>query len=64
MLLVTDRNLKKSLQRASSYEEWREAAEHYDKRNKLDVWRRKDHSGQYDNVSIRRRLSDGQIFFQ
>lgn len=56
MLLVTDRNLKKSLQRASSYEEWREAAEHYDKRNKLDVWRRKDHSGQYDNVSIRRRL--------
>ncbi len=56
MLAVTDRQLKRSLKNAGSYQEWREAAEAYDNHHQLDRWRRKDQSQQYDYVSIRLRL--------
>lgn len=56
MAVVTKMQLKRSLRSASSYQEWRDAAQSYDKYTKQDLWRRKDQSSQYDYVSIRTRL--------
>ncbi len=56
MLVRTKQQLKRSLQNAGSYQEWLDAAKAYDKHTKQDLWRRKDHSTQYDYVSIRTRL--------
>ena len=41
---------------ADSYEEWLESARAYDEYNRLDRWRAKDQTRQYDYVSIRIRL--------
>jgi NTE family protein len=41
---------------ASSYEEWREAAQAYDERAGLDRWKNMDQSRRYDYVAIRVRL--------
>jgi TAG lipase / steryl ester hydrolase / phospholipase A2 / LPA acyltransferase len=56
MGIATQFQSKRALKAAGSYQEWREAAEAYDKRKGLDRWRRRDHSQQYDYVSIRTRL--------
>ncbi|QFU76633.1 DUF3336 domain-containing protein [Halioglobus maricola] len=56
MGIATQFQAKRALRGAGSYQEWREAAEAYDKRQGLDRWRRSDHSRQYDYVSIRTRL--------
>ncbi len=56
MGIAMELRAKKALKSAASYQEWREAAEAYDKRKGLDRWRRRDHSQQYDYVSIRTRL--------
>ncbi len=55
-MLGAERKLEKAVTRAASYEEWREAAAAYDRHHKLDRWRRKDHTSQFDYVSIRVRL--------
>lgn len=41
---------------ASSYDEWREAAQAYDERAGLDRWKNMDQSRRYDYVAIRVRL--------
>ena len=56
MGIATQFQSKRALKAAGSYQEWRDAAEAYDKRKGLDRWRRRDHSQQYDYVSIRTRL--------
>jgi NTE family protein len=48
--------LRRSLRSANSYQEWLDAAGAYDEYHGLDRWRRRDHSRQYDYVSIRTRL--------
>jgi NTE family protein len=54
--IVKQLQAKRALKGAGSYQEWRQVAEAYDKRKGLDRWRRRDHSQQYDYVSIRTRL--------
>jgi NTE family protein len=56
MVLGTERKFKRALKNSASYEEWREAAEAYDRYKGMDRWRQRDHSRQYDHVSIRTRL--------
>ncbi len=56
MALGTQRQLQRALKKAGSYEEWRNAAEAHDRYKGLDRWRQRDHSKQYDYVSIRVRL--------
>jgi NTE family protein len=56
MRIITRRQLNRALQSASTYQEWRDAAEAYDRYHKLDRWRARDQTGQYDYVSIRGRL--------
>lgn len=56
MLIGTQLQLKRDLKNATSYQEWLEAAEAWDRHKGLDRWRRADHSRQYDYVSIRTRL--------
>jgi TAG lipase/steryl ester hydrolase/phospholipase A2/LPA acyltransferase len=56
LIVTTQRQLKLALKNAQSYEEWREAAAAYDRHNGLDRWRQRDHSRQFDYVSIRVRL--------
>ncbi|MEP6389419.1 MAG: DUF3336 domain-containing protein [Halioglobus sp.] len=56
MGIATQFQVKRALRGAGSYQEWREIAEAHDKRNGLDRWRQRDHSQQYDYVSIRTRL--------
>lgn len=56
MIAGTQLQLKRSLKNARSYQEWREAALAYDAYKGLDRWRRRDHSREYDYVSIRTRL--------
>jgi NTE family protein len=55
-MLIGDRKLQKAMQRAGSYEEWKEAAEAWDHSRGNDLWRARDQSSQYDYVSIRHRL--------
>lgn len=47
---------EKALKDAASYEEWKQAAQAYDKYKGLDKWRKKDETSQYDYVSVRMRL--------
>ncbi len=54
--MISDRKYKQSLRRAESYAEWQQAAAAWDKHRGLDRWRQRDHSRQYDYVSIRSRL--------
>ncbi|AQA19278.1 patatin [Halioglobus japonicus] len=56
MLIATQRQIKRALKDARSYEEWRDAAHAWDALKGLDRWRRQDQSQQYDYVSIRSRL--------
>ena len=54
--MINNYQLRQSLKKAVSYEEWVAAAHVYDESNGLYRWRRKDTTGQYDHVSIRIRL--------
>ncbi len=56
MQIASSRQIQRNLRRATSYDEWREAADAWDRHHKLDRWRSKDHSRQFDYVSIRVRL--------
>jgi TAG lipase / steryl ester hydrolase / phospholipase A2 / LPA acyltransferase len=56
MAVVTRIQLKRSLKSATNYQEWQDAADAYDNYHNLDRWRRTDHSGQFDYISIRARL--------
>ena len=56
MAVVTQLQIRRSLKSASNYAEWRDAAEAHDRYHKLDRWRSKDPTNQYDYVSIRNRL--------
>ena len=46
----------RALKVAGNYQECREAAKAHDERKGLDRWRRRDHSQQYDYMSIRAHL--------
>ncbi len=56
MLIGTQLQLRRALKGAGNYQEWSEAARAWDQQKGLDRWRRRDHSRQYDYVSIRTRL--------
>jgi len=56
MHIGTQRQIRRALKNAGSYQEWREAAQAWDARKGLDHWRQRDTSRQYDYVSIRTRL--------
>jgi NTE family protein len=56
MSIGTQLQLKRALKSAGSYQEWHDAAHALDANRGLDRWRRRDHSQQYDYVSIRTRL--------
>jgi TAG lipase/steryl ester hydrolase/phospholipase A2/LPA acyltransferase len=56
LILTTTKKLERNLERASSYEEWRQAAQAYDAHTGLDRWKIMDQSRRYDYVSIRVRL--------
>lgn len=45
------------MRRADNYKQWRRAALAYDRKHRLDRWKKKDHSAQYDFVSVRERVS-------
>ncbi len=53
---MTTRKLERDLERASSYEEWKSAAQAYDAHTGVDRWKIMDQSRRYDYVSIRVRL--------
>lgn len=56
MVMGALQQIKRALKSAETYPQWREAAEAHDRHKGLDRWRLKDHSRQYDYVSIRMRL--------
>ncbi|MEL7313015.1 MAG: DUF3336 domain-containing protein, partial [Pseudomonadota bacterium] len=45
------------MRRADTYQQWRRAAMAYDRKHRLDRWKKKDHSTQYDFVSVRERVT-------
>lgn len=47
---------------ATTYEEWKEAAQAYDARNGLERWKQYEKSTRYDYASIRRRLEQMEVF--
>ncbi len=51
-----EQQLERALKNASSYQEWRAAAQAHDKHKGLDRWRKQEQCQQYDYVSIRERL--------
>ena len=55
--MTSTRKLEKAMEKASSYEEWKEAAIAHDKRNGLDRWKETEQSRLYDFASIRLRLA-------
>jgi NTE family protein len=55
---VSTRKLKKALEAATSYSEWKEAAIAHDARSGMDRWRQIEQSKRYDYVSIRVRLDN------
>jgi TAG lipase/steryl ester hydrolase/phospholipase A2/LPA acyltransferase len=55
--MLANRKLQKALEQATCYDEWQQAALAFDASNGLDRWRIEETSSQYDNVSIRARLS-------
>ena len=56
MLLSKTSKLERDMERAASYDEWKEAAEAYDRAAGLDRWKRMDQTRSYDFLSIRRRV--------
>lgn len=56
MVSLRTKRLKKDMDAATSYEEWRDAALAYDKSTDLERWKSSDESDQFDYTSIRRRL--------
>ncbi|MEM8562674.1 MAG: DUF3336 domain-containing protein [Pseudomonadota bacterium] len=56
MLIRGSRKYLKAMEKAESYEEWKQAALAHDKASGADRWRRRDQSSQFDNISIRIRL--------
>lgn len=53
---MTTRKIERDLERATSYEEWKAAAQAYDSQTGLDRWKIMDQSRRYDYVAIRVRL--------
>lgn len=50
------RKIEKAMAAADTYEDWRESAERHDQESGGQRWRSKDHSRDFDHVSIRHRL--------
>ena len=50
------RKYARAMEKAQTYEEWKEAALRHDEATGMDRWRMRDQSTQFDNVSIRIRL--------
>ena len=50
------RKFAAAMNKAESYEQWKEAAQGYDTATGMDRWRARDQSTQFDNVAIRIRL--------
>jgi NTE family protein len=55
---VNAKKLIKAMDKASTYEEWKEAAIEHDRRTGMDRWKNIDQSKRYDYVSIRIRLDE------
>lgn len=55
--MLANRKLQKDIDAATSYEEWKQAALAHDAANGQDRWRIEETSSQYDNASIRSRLT-------
>ncbi|MEO0952391.1 MAG: DUF3336 domain-containing protein [Pseudomonadota bacterium] len=56
MLLQLPTTEEQQMRRADTYQQWKRAAQRYDRRFKLDRWKRDDRSQDYDFVEIRARL--------
>ena len=56
MLSLTNRLTKCPMARAESYEEWRSAAQNWDKKRGKHRWKSRDSTRHYDFVAIRMRL--------
>jgi TAG lipase / steryl ester hydrolase / phospholipase A2 / LPA acyltransferase len=56
VIISATKRLERALNNASSYEEWKEAAQAYDARAGLDRWKELEQSRRYDYVAIRVRL--------
>ena len=56
MGIVTQIQTRRALKGAQSCQEWLELAAAHDQRKGLYRWRQREHSQQYDYVSIRTRL--------
>lgn len=56
MSVLTQYKTTQALKQASDYSDWRDAARRYDRAHKLDKWRQKERSSQYDYKSIKVRL--------
>ena len=55
---MNTRRLKKAMENATNYEEWREAAIAHDARTGMDRWKATEQSRLYDYVAIRVRLDE------
>jgi TAG lipase / steryl ester hydrolase / phospholipase A2 / LPA acyltransferase len=53
VIISATKRLERALNNASSYEEWKEAAQAYDARAGLDRWKELEQSRRYDYVAIR-----------
>ena len=56
MMSSATKRLEKTMDTATSYDEWKRAAIAHDKSTKLALWKSTDKSSQFDHTSIRRRL--------
>lgn len=56
MILSANKRLQAELDEATSYEEWKEAAQALDHKSGLDRWKADDKSEYFDYISIRRRF--------
>ena len=55
-MAISTRRLERAIENASTYDEWKEAAQAYDARTGLDRWKAMDQSRRYDYLTIRVRL--------
>ncbi len=49
---------EQQMRKADTYRQWKRAAIRYDKKHRLDRWKKKDRSQSYDFVAIRSRLEE------
>ncbi|MEJ2384338.1 MAG: DUF3336 domain-containing protein [Xanthomonadales bacterium] len=54
--MTTLRRLQRAMEHAATYEEWKEAAQAWDRKSGLDRWKQVEQSRRYDWAAIRSRL--------